>query len=170
MKTLAAALALVLALPGTASLAQSAHHGGGHYSGGHNSSGHDGGGNYGHGWDGHGYYGHGYYGHGYHGHGYYGPGYVGGWYGGYYFDPFLPFYYPYYWYPRSDDYDDSDYPHVYGPPPSEQPAPEAGHDWFFCKESKGYYPYVKTCPNGWQRVPAEPPEGSGGQELGTPSQ
>jgi hypothetical protein len=71
---------------------------------------------------------------------------------------FWPFYYPYYSYPAYYDYGDSyDYPHVYGPPPVEHAAPGNGYNWFFCKESNGYYPYVNSCPNGWQSVPVEPP-------------
>ena len=30
-------------------------------------------------------------------------------------------------------------------------------DWFYCADSKTYYPYVRECPGGWQRVPAQPP-------------
>jgi hypothetical protein len=29
--------------------------------------------------------------------------------------------------------------------------------WYYCPDSKAYYPYVKECPGGWQTVPAEPP-------------
>lgn len=36
-----------------------------------------------------------------------------------------------------------------------QPAPL---DWYYCRKPEGYYPYVKRCPGGWQRVPAQPPE------------
>jgi len=28
--------------------------------------------------------------------------------------------------------------------------------WYYCDASKGYYPYVKECPSGWQRVPPAP--------------
>jgi len=28
--------------------------------------------------------------------------------------------------------------------------------WYYCAESKAYYPYVKECPAGWQRVPPQP--------------
>ena len=37
-------------------------------------------------------------------------------------------------------------------------VPEGAGSWFFCRESNGYYPYVKQCPGGWQRVPAQPPQ------------
>lgn len=30
--------------------------------------------------------------------------------------------------------------------------------WYYCAESKTYYPYVKKCPGGWQRVPVQPAE------------
>jgi hypothetical protein len=30
--------------------------------------------------------------------------------------------------------------------------------WYYCAEAKAYYPYVKQCPGGWQRVtPRQPP-------------
>ena len=28
--------------------------------------------------------------------------------------------------------------------------------WYFCKASNAYYPYVKECPAGWQRVSPSP--------------
>jgi hypothetical protein len=33
----------------------------------------------------------------------------------------------------------------------------AQNDWYFCPASKAYYPYVRQCPSGWQKVPAQPP-------------
>ena len=40
----------------------------------------------------------------------------------------------------------------------EQPqANEPSGWWYYCDASKGYYPYVKECPSGWQRVPPAPP-------------
>ncbi len=29
--------------------------------------------------------------------------------------------------------------------------------WYFCRPVNAYYPYVKECPSGWERVPAQPP-------------
>jgi hypothetical protein len=29
--------------------------------------------------------------------------------------------------------------------------PESGY-WYYCKDAKGYYPYVKRCPSGWMKV------------------
>ncbi len=37
-------------------------------------------------------------------------------------------------------------------------VPEGTASWYFCRESNGYYPYVKQCPGGWERVPARPPQ------------
>jgi hypothetical protein len=37
------------------------------------------------------------------------------------------------------------------------PAADAGGWWYYCDISRGYYPYVKECPSGWQRVPPAPP-------------
>ena len=41
--------------------------------------------------------------------------------------------------------------------PYAQAAPAPQHDWYFCPNSNSYYPYVRECPGGWQRVPAQPP-------------
>jgi hypothetical protein len=38
-------------------------------------------------------------------------------------------------------------------PPQAQPS----NDWFYCRKPEGYYPYVKQCPGGWQRVAPQPP-------------
>jgi hypothetical protein len=60
------------------------------------------------------------------------------------------------------------YPYAYPPvvvtqdPPvyieqGQAPAPQASNDWFYCRNPEGYYPYVKQCPGGWQRVAPQPP-------------
>ena len=33
-----------------------------------------------------------------------------------------------------------------------EPAPESRQYWYYCQDSKNYYPYVKECPRGWQKV------------------
>jgi len=33
---------------------------------------------------------------------------------------------------------------------SEAPAPQVW--WYWCTDARAYYPYVKECPGGWQRV------------------
>jgi len=85
---------------------------------------------------------------------------------GYYPAPYYPA--PYYTYPAYA------YPMpAYGYPPAavssppvyiEQSAPPAAAapaqpqgEWYYCADSKAYYPYVRECPGGWQRVPAQPP-------------
>lgn len=32
-----------------------------------------------------------------------------------------------------------------------------GSDWYYCHNPDGFYPSIKTCPSGWQRVPAQAP-------------
>jgi hypothetical protein len=39
-------------------------------------------------------------------------------------------------------------------PPSPGPAPT--DYWYYCRAAKGYYPYIPTCPGGWEKVPATP--------------
>ena len=47
--------------------------------------------------------------------------------------------------------------------PSPQPYVQQPHEatpaqsyWYYCDSSKSYYPYVKECPGGWQRVSPQP--------------
>ena len=60
---------------------------------------------------------------------------------------------PYYYYP----------PYYYPPavvvpqsPPTYVEKSDAAEDaqsfWYWCADAKAYYPYVKQCPGGWQRV------------------
>lgn len=37
-------------------------------------------------------------------------------------------------------------------------APQPGY-WYYCNDARAYYPYVKECPGGWQRVSPQPPPG-----------
>ena len=113
-----------------------------------------------------GYRGHGgYYGHGYYGRGYPNVGfgiYLGGpgWWGPRYYYPY-PYYYAYppvtvppvVTVPAS--------PPVYIERGDTQAAPEQGATnwWYYCANPSGYYPYVKQCPGGWQRVSPQPPPG-----------
>ena len=41
------------------------------------------------------------------------------------------------------------------PAPSAQPSAPAGY-WYYCADSRAYYPYVKECQGGWQRVAPQP--------------
>jgi hypothetical protein len=50
-------------------------------------------------------------------------------------------------------------PQVYveqAPAPAAAPAAPATGYWYYCAGSRGYYPYVKTCPGGWQKVAPQP--------------
>jgi len=144
-------LAIVLfaiALPCYA--AESGGHGGGHGGSGDRGGGH--GGSHGGGHDGG------------RGHGsfsgsiWFGPGWGPWWWG-----PGYPYYYPYSYYPYGYN------PYYYGespvvvreqPPAYVQPAPreEEEYYWYFCPDSRNYYPYVKKCPGGWLRVvPSQTP-------------
>lgn len=55
------------------------------------------------------------------------------------------------------------YPYPYTPPvviqvPTAPVAlPAQAPSWYYCAQPAGYYPYVPTCPVGWQAVPAIPP-------------
>lgn len=37
---------------------------------------------------------------------------------------------------------------------TELPAPSY---WYYCSNPQGYYPYIKECPAGWQKVAPRPP-------------
>lgn len=36
------------------------------------------------------------------------------------------------------------------------PTPAPQGFWYYCTATKGYYPYVKECPSGWQKVLPQP--------------
>lgn len=36
------------------------------------------------------------------------------------------------------------------------PAQVAENYWYFCNSPQGYYPYIKECPAGWQKVVPHP--------------
>jgi hypothetical protein len=69
------------------------------------------------------------------------------------------YYYPppvYYYYPPAPVVVQPPAPPVYME--RSDVIPETAGTWFFCRESNSYYPYVRECPGGWQRVPAQPPQ------------
>ena len=48
----------------------------------------------------------------------------------------------------------------FSPYPAVSVTPESGvsgGDWYYCHHPDGFYPSIKTCPSGWQRVPAQAP-------------
>ena len=84
-----------------------------------------------------------------------------------------PFYYPYGYYPYGY-YPYAAYPSVVVAQPAaptvyieqgngteqnngQAAAPaQSSSDWYYCRKPAGYYPYVRNCPDGWQRVPSQP--------------
>ena len=108
-------------------------HSGGHFSGGHRFTGHA---NFGV---------------------YIGPGFGWPWYYG-------PYYSPYYYYPPVDAgpsgpqvYVEEENFAVAPVPQSSSPIQQPGSWWYFCQKTQSYYPYVKECPGGWQKVAPQPP-------------
>ena len=78
------------------------------------------------------------------------------------FPAYYPAYYPapYYYYPPPAYYPSQvivQQPPVYTE--RQEVAPEAQNYWYYCAATRGYYPYVKECPGGWQKVPPAPPPG-----------
>lgn len=82
--------------------------------------------------------------------------YIGG--GGYYY-PWGPYYYPY---PpavavpvpvpaQPQEYVEQGQPDA---APAQAPGQQSG-TWYYCDDSKTYYPYVKSCSSGWRPVPAQ---------------
>lgn len=39
---------------------------------------------------------------------------------------------------------------------SGETQPATQQSWYYCASGKGYYPYVKECPGGWQKVQPQP--------------
>lgn len=73
---------------------------------------------------------------------------------------FGPAYYPPYYYPPQYYYAPLP-PPVYIERGDTRPAPEQPQQayWYYCADAQGYYPYVRACPGGWQRVSPQPPPG-----------
>jgi len=68
-----------------------------------------------------------------------------------------PYYYPPY---QSNVVVVPSEPTVYVERPDAQSAqgtPEATGSWYYCAGAGAYYPYVRECPGGWQRVAPRPP-------------
>ncbi len=65
-----------------------------------------------------------------------------------------PYYYPHYYEPRVVVVPAAPTTYIERESAPEVPAP---HYWHWCADSNAYYPYVKHCPGGWQRVAPQPP-------------
>ncbi len=83
---------------------------------------------------------------------YYGLGFATGAFLGYpyYYYPYYPYsYYPYY-----------PYAPTYSPSPRvivRERKPATDTWYYYCRKSDAYYPYVRRCPGGWEKVPVVPP-------------
>lgn len=73
--------------------------------------------------------------------------------------PFYPWYYPPYYYPPVVTVPAAPTTYIEQGSPQAAPAPQPQGYWYYCDESKTYYPYVKECPGGWRRVTPQPPPG-----------
>jgi hypothetical protein len=70
--------------------------------------------------------------------------------------PAYPYYPAPYYYPPTVVVPQS--PPVYVEQGQQSGQAPAEHGWwYFCRESNAYYPYVKHCPGGWERVDPQPP-------------
>jgi hypothetical protein len=84
---------------------------------------------------------------------------------GYYYPPaYYPYpYYPYPYYPPAVVAPAPAQPPVYieqgsaQPTPQQAPATPDNYYWYHCDKPEGYYPYIKECPGGWQKVVPTPP-------------
>lgn len=75
----------------------------------------------------------------------------------YAYGPYYPHYYPYYYppyYPAPVVVQQQ--PSVYVEQPQVQQSPQPSGYWYYCADARAYYPYVKECPAGWQRVAPQP--------------
>jgi len=89
---------------------------------------------------------------------------IGPYWGPGYYQPYPYYYPPYYPVYSSPVVIERQAPQVYieqqpapvTAPPVSSAAPAANF-WYYCAASRGYYPYVKECPGGWQRVSPQPP-------------
>ncbi len=85
------------------------------------------------------------------------------WGGPWYYPP--PYYYPPYYPPVVVA---SPAPQVYieqQPASTDAPVSPAAptattqtNYWYYCAAKESYYPYVKDCPSGWQKVSPQPPD------------
>jgi hypothetical protein len=79
----------------------------------------------------------------------YWPGYYPPYYSPYYYPPYYP---PVVTVPAAPP----TYIEQNGPQTQSAPAPQQSNWWYYCADAKAYYPYVKECPAGWQRVSPQP--------------
>lgn len=85
-----------------------------------------------------------------------GGGYYYGYHGprAYYYAPYYGYYGPAYYYGPGYYYPPP--ATVYAEPETTVVQPPANY-WYYCPPAKNYYPYVSSCPSGWEAVPAQVP-------------
>ena len=72
---------------------------------------------------------------------------------------FWPWYYPPAYYPEPAVIAVPSSPPVYIERLRRRGHAEGSGYWYHCDRPRGYYPYVKECPNGWRKeVPHAPPQ------------
>lgn len=85
--------------------------------------------------------------------------YFGPYWGPSYYSPY-PYYYPPYYPPVAPVVVAPQSPPVYiqqqTAPATAPSAAVQENYWYYCAEPQGYYPYVKECRNGWQKVSPQP--------------
>ena len=70
----------------------------------------------------------------------------------YYYPPYA-YYPPYYAAPVVMQQQAPVYVEQNAPPAA---VPQPSNSWYYCSASRAYYPYVKECPGGWQKVAPAP--------------
>ena len=89
---------------------------------------------------------------------------IGPYWGPSYYSPFPYYYPPYYPYANPPVVIERQAPQMYieqqqapvAPPVAAAPPPPTNY-WYYCAAKNAYYPYVKECRGGWQRVLPQPP-------------
>lgn len=83
---------------------------------------------------------------------------IGPYWGPSYYQPF-PYYYPPYYPPlvveRPAPQVYIEQPQAVAAPPASAPA--STNYWYYCAATNSYYPYVRECASGWQKVSPQPP-------------
>ena len=91
----------------------------------------------------------------------------------YYYPPYPPYYYyppmavvpaaPPTYIERPENIQEQYQQQPQAPSQAQAQASTAPSDWFYCPDSKTYYPYVQRCASEWQRVTPHPPQGNTGR-------
>jgi hypothetical protein len=71
-----------------------------------------------------------------------------------YYAPPPPYYYAPVYHPAPAYYPASPPVYVEREGQAQEAPPQSW--WYYCEQTRSYYPYVKSCPGGWQRVPPTP--------------